>query len=73
MKIIYHACINGYLTEIQFEDNYSRLFATMQDGHNYVSYLRENVANVEQSMIEHNCLKDELIEEIKKNRIVENV
>ena len=73
MKIIYHNCIDGYITECQFEDNRSRLFATMQDAHEYVNYFHENVANVKQLMIEQECSKYEVIEKIKQERVVENV
>lgn len=71
MKIIFHSCIDGYITELQFEENQSRIFWTMQDCFEYAKTFLEDVKQIPQERLEHQCYKWELEQEIHKEREVE--
>lgn len=71
MKIIFHSCTDGYITEVQFEDNRSRIFLTMQEGFEYVSSFFEDVKRIPQERLEHSCFAEEIVQTIYKEREVE--
>ena len=62
MKIIYHGCIDGYLTEVVFPQG-SEIFAIMTDAFSRLGNLvGEHIADIPQEVIEHNCTRGELID-----------
>lgn len=62
MKIIYHACPDGYITEVVFPQG-SEIFAIMSNALKRVeSIIGENIKNIPQECIEYTCSRGELIE-----------
>lgn len=73
MKIIFHSCIDGYLTEIQFDGNISRIFYTMQDAFAYVHTFLKDAKEIPQERLEHKDSKESLERQIRENREVEEL
>ena len=71
MKIIFHGCVDGYLTEIQFDENISRIFYTMQDAFEYMNTFLKNVKEIPQERLEHVYMKAAIEKLIRTNREVE--
>lgn len=71
MKIIYHCCVDGYLTEIQFEGSISRLFYTMQATWEYMQIFIKDVKEIPQERLEHDCTRECAETKIRANREVE--
>lgn len=74
MKIIYHSCINGYITEVVFPQG-SEIFALMESAIRRVKYIiGDKIKDVPQEIIEHNCTRGELIDmnNWSKNDIKDN-
>lgn len=71
MKIIYHCCVDGYLTEIQFDGSISRLYYTMQAACEYMRIFIKDVKEIPQERLEHDCMRECVEAEIRANREVE--
>ena len=62
MKIIYHACSDGYITEVVFPQG-SEIFAIMSNALERVKgIIGENIQSIPQECIEYTCSRGELIE-----------
>lgn len=68
MKIIYHACTDGYLTEVKFPQG-SEWFTTMSDALIRVGELfgKDKFKDIPQERIEHNVDKYTFLESIKES------
>lgn len=73
MKIIFHACTDGYLTEIQFDGRRSRIFYTMQDAFEYMSIFLPDVKEIPQERPEHKCSRESAEKAIRRHREIEEI
>lgn len=65
MKIIYHSCTNGYVTEVVFPQG-SEIFAIMLNAVERVKNLvGDKIKDVPQELVEHDCTRAELIDKNK--------
>ena len=71
-KVIYHACVDGYLTEIQFEEGRSRLFSTIQEALTYLSFFC-NPSVCPQEQVLERCSKSDILTRLITEKEVENV
>ena len=71
MKIIFHSCTDGYLTEIQFEGSISRIFYTMQDALEYMRIFLNDIKEIPQERLEHEGLREFVEKSIRASRKLE--
>lgn len=70
-KVIFHECTDGYLTEIRFEGEQSRLFGIMQEALDYLSMFC-TPTDCSQEIVKQTCSKASLMKSLIAEREIEN-
>lgn len=70
IRVIFHDCTDGYLTEVRFEGKQSRLFGTILEALSYLSTFFPPTA-CPQEIAKETCSKASLMKSLVKEREVE--